>query len=366
MSSTRSGSGCARLTHAVEDVVKPVVLAEHVDDFLARMLPVARNVSPIAASREELRAAFDALGGHDATLGWELRPFKNTPFLRRADGGLLLLSQRLLLCWLGEGFHYRALTHAQHEGPRVSGKYTRLAGEVVERYALDLAVAAIRAPARVLSAQSYGHGGGSATSDVAIVDGDDLVLFEVHARRVSAGVAVAGEPETAATEVFKLIVTKIDQLGVCVGALLDGSAVLPDVDITAIKRIWPVVVSVGYVMQTPILWSYIHETKDAEKTAPLSDKRVQPMQVLSLEGFEVLLGLVEAGSSLPAMLARKTSGPFHERDLNAWLQGDSEAPSVKRRLSVLNRRWKEISDRLVMATRAAEGVVGSEWSEAPE
>lgn len=356
---------CA-MTRAVEDDVKPVVLAAHVDDFLARMLPAVRDLSMIAASREELRAAFGALGGDDAGLGWELRPFKRAPFLCRADGGLLLLSQSLLLSWLGEGFHYRALTYAQREGPQVSAKYTRLAGEVVERYALDLAEAAIAAPARVLGAQPYGRGGGSATSDVAVVDGDDLVLFEVHARRVSAGAAVAPEPETAATEVFKLIVTKIDQLGVCVGALLEGRAMLPDVDNTAIQRIWPVVVSVSYVMQSPKLWDYIRDAKDAEKTAPLNDKRVQPVQVLGIEGFEVLLGLVQAGVSLPAMLARKTSGPFRERDLNAWLHDDTRAPSAKRRLSVLDRGWQEISDRLLIATRAAEKAPRRASSAKPE
>lgn len=360
------GLGLCAMTHAVDDDVKPVVLAKHVDDFLTRMLPAARELPMIAVSRQELRAEFDALDGGDATLGWELRPFKRAPFLRRTDGGLLLLSQSLLLSWLGEGFHYRALTHAQREGPQVSGKYTRLAGEVVERYALDLAEAAIAAPARVVGAQPYGRGAGSATSDVAVVDGGDLMLFEVHARRVSAGAAVAGEPETAATEVFKLIITKIDQLGVCVGALLDGRAALPDLDITAIKRIWPVVVSVAYVMQTPNLWGYIRDAQDPKKTAPLVDKRVQPLQVLSIEDFEVLMGLVETGESLPAMLARKTRGPFRERDLKAWLRGDKRGPAAKRRLSTLDQRWKAISNRLVMATRAAEATLGSESSKAPE
>jgi hypothetical protein len=348
------GLGLCAMTSAVDEDVKPVVLSQHVDDFLAKMLPAAHGLPIIAASREELRAAFQALDGGDATLGWELRPFKNTPFLRRADGGLLLLSQSLLLSWLGEGFHYRALTHAQGEGPRVSAKYTRLAGEVVERYALDLAQSAVVAPARAVGAQPYGRRAGSATTDVAVIEGEDVALFEVHARRVSAGASIAGEPETAATEVFKLIVTKIDQLGVCIGALLSGRAKLPDVDTTTIKRIWPVVVSASYVMQTPNLWDYIREAQDPTKTTSLNDKRVQPLQVLSIEDFEVLLGLVEAGENLAAMLARKTNGPFRERDLKAWLHGDKRGPPNNRRLTVINQRWKEISDRLVIATRAAE------------
>ena len=88
------------------------------------------------------------------------------------------------------------------------------------------------------------------------MSGTDLVLFEIHARRVSATAAVAALP-VATLEVSRLLVEKADQLGPCIGALLRGDATLPGVDISQIDRIWPIVVSVGHVMQTHNLWEYV-------------------------------------------------------------------------------------------------------------
>ena len=246
------GFGLAAITHAFADEIRPLASTEHLDDLLAKLgLDVSRELPLISASRAELKQRFSALTGDvSEALGWELRPFKATPFLRLADGRLLLMAPPWLLSWVGEGFHYRALTYAQREcGKTTSGKYTTFAGEVVERYALDLAEATAPQSVRVLGEQSYGKKGKKLTSDVAIVTGSDLILFEVHARRVAATAAVTGTASEAILEVSKLLVGKADQLGGCVDALLSGEATLPDVQINDVKRIWPIVVAVGHLRQ---------------------------------------------------------------------------------------------------------------------
>ncbi len=331
-------------------------MAEHIDDLLVKLglEEVPRELPVISASRAELQASFVALGGGDETLAWEVRPFNTAPFLRLARGDLLLLGVPWLLSWLGEGFHYRAMSHAQKLGSAELLCYTRFVGEIVERYALDLARAAIPAPATVLGEQAYGKGGGKRTSDVAIVWGkDDLVLFEIHARRVAATVAVTGTAAQATTEVSKLLVVKVNQVGQCIAALLDGTASLPDVDIEEIERIWPVVVSVGHVMQTRNLWSYMRESVDPAKTSSFERSRVQPLQLLDIADYEKLLGLAEAGEDIPEMLARKAAGPFRERDLAAWLHGDRAAPSDEPRPSLLESRWGEIGDRVAQMAKLA-------------
>lgn len=164
-------------------------------------------------------------------------------FLRLASGDLLLLGRPWLLSWLGEGFHYRAMTHGQQLKPPQVLKYTTYVGEVVERYALELAEATFAAPVRVFGEQPYRSTDGDAyTSDVAVASGEDLVLFEVHSRRVAATAAVSGDAVGATTEVSRLLVGKAEQLGVCVHALLEGHATLPSVDIAGVRRIWPIVV----------------------------------------------------------------------------------------------------------------------------
>jgi hypothetical protein len=309
---------------------------------------VSGDLPVISASRSELRDAFARLGGRDGALAWELRPFKTTPFLRFGRDELLLLSAPWLLSWVSEGFHYRALSHAQQaEGRAQSERYTRFIGEVFERYALDLAeVAATRRPVEVFGEQSYGTTD-SRTSDVAIACRSDLVLFEIHARRVPASASITGDADEATGEIFQLLGRKVNQIGVCIAALLSGEATLPDVDIGSVKRIWPVVVTAGWVFQTPRLWEYVRTTTDPQKTAALADPRVGPLQVLAIDDYEMLMGLPEAGEDLPGMLKRKTMGPFRERDFGPWLSDDPRAPSSDIRLSILNTRWEEMSGRLL-------------------
>lgn len=280
------GFGLSAVTNAfVADPVKPRVQAGHLDELLTKLGlgRTPREVAVISASRTELQTSFKALGGGEAALSWEFRPFKSTPFLRLANGDLLLLGMPWLLSWLGEGFHYRALTHARHvQGEAKLLRYTRFMGEVVEQYALDLAHAAMDSRATVLGEQRYGRGGGNRTSDVAVVWGRDLILFEVHARRVAATALATGEVTEALSEVSKLLVVKIDQVAGCIDGLLDGTAKLPGVDFGAIERIWPVVVSVGHLMQTQPVWKYVLESVKAETTSTLAAARVQPLQLFDI------------------------------------------------------------------------------------
>jgi hypothetical protein len=355
------GFGLSAITQAFDGPVTPHILAAHVDDLLARIgqPETPRNLPVIASSRSEFNAQFAACGGGDATLPWEVRPFASTPFLRLTNGDVLLLSPAWLLSWLGEGFHYRALRRAQQAGSGTSAGYQRFAGEVTELYALDLAMAAVTNPDAVLGEQRYGRNDSERTSDVAIVSGSDLVLFEIHARRVSATVAVSGSASEATLEVTRLLVEKADQLGPCIGALLHREAILPGHEISQIERIWPIVVSVGHVMQTRNVWDYMRESMDKTKAAPLAESRVQPLQVMDISDYEKLLGLVEDGESLPGMLANKVRGPYRERDLAAWLHSPG-APPDEPRLSVLKRRWEEMTERLVQGSTAATEAAGAD------
>lgn len=349
------GFGLAAMTQAFDKDVRPRITAEHIDDLLNKLgLPAAsRDIPVISASRAELRVAFAALEGAGQALAWEQRPFKSTPFLRLARGDLVLLSPSWLLSWLGEGFHYRALKLAQHHGPEVSARYSRLAGEVTERYALDLAETAFNAPSRVLGEQPYGKGGGRRTTDLSVIAGTDVFLFEIHARRVTAAAAVTGGAADAMLEVSRLLVHKIGQVGLCTAALLSGEARLPSVDFAGVQRVWPIVVSVGHVMQTRTLWQYLRGAMDPDKTECFSDPRVQPLQVLDIEDFERLMGMVEAGEDLCTILSRKVAGPFRERDFAAWLHGDPGAPPSAR-MTVLKERWERIGELALISNVAGD------------
>jgi hypothetical protein len=109
-------------------------------------------------------------------------------------------------------------------------------------------------------------------------------------------------------------------LGVAVGALLDGKADLPGVDMTKVSRIVPVVVSAGRLWQTSHLWTYLDGARDAAKCASFTDRRVLPLQALDGGEYEKVLALAAAGGNLGELLADKATGPFRHRDLAVWMQ----------------------------------------------
>jgi hypothetical protein len=311
----------------------------------------AQALAVISGDREQLKAAFAELRAEGKRFIWELRPFNTTPFLRLRDGGgLLLLGRPWMLSWLGEGLHYRAMRVAQAEDTARSGgrsdhvqRYTAYAGQVFEAYCLRLAKDAINPPALVMGEQAYGKGGGGKTSDVAIVLGEDLILFEANARRVGAEPLLTGDPLDATNELAKLLVKKINQLGVTVGVLLSGAAALPGVDMASVRRIFPVVVAAGHVWQTSNLWGYLDAARDQEKCRPLEDPRVQPLQIADAGDYEKLLALAAHGSHMGELLAHKTSGAYSHRDLAVWLSEDPQAPDRRVRLPAVQATFESMT-----------------------
>jgi hypothetical protein len=254
-----------------------------------------------------------------------------------------------MLSWLGEGFYYRAMKMAQaDDANEVEGRtnhvqnYTAYTGQVFERYCLRHARAALGERSTVLGEQAYGQHLDKLTSDVAVLCGTDLILFEANARRVGAEPMVSGDPLEATKELSKLLVKKIDQLAVCIKALLSGEAQLPGIAIDSVKGIWPIVVAAGHVWQTQHLWAHLDSARNTEKATVFDDSRVQPLQAFDAGEFEMLLALALHGNDLAKMLKRKVSGPYRHRDLAVWLAEDKKAPDRDVRLPGTEAVWQEM------------------------
>jgi hypothetical protein len=329
----------------------PYIAPETVSEILSRAGLHGRETEAlklISASRAELQDAFADLQARGKRFVWELRPFNTTPYLRLNDGGLLLLGRPWMLSWLGEGFHYRAMKMAQaDDASEARGRtdhvqnYTAYTGHVFEQYCLRHARAALGDRSTVLGEQAYGQHLDKLTSDVAVLSGTDLILFEANARRVGAEPVVSGDPLQAAQELSKLLVKKIDQLASCMQALLSGEAQLLEITIDSVKRLWPVVVAAGHVWQTQHLWGHLESARDAEKAKVFDDPRAQPLQLLDASDFEMLLALTQS-TDLPKILKRKTSGPYRHRDLAVWLSEDPKAPDRDVRLPGVQAIWQEM------------------------
>jgi hypothetical protein len=157
------GASCNVWDDERQPYVAPATVAGVREMFgLAARANVAREV--ISADRAGYLQDFAELGGSGKRFIWELRPFNARPFLRTADGGLLLIGRPRLSSWLSEGFYSRPMRVAQAEDRVIGGRsdnvqrYTAYAGQTFERYCLDLAERTIKSPVRVWGKQPYAKG----------------------------------------------------------------------------------------------------------------------------------------------------------------------------------------------------------------
>jgi len=300
----------------------------------------------LSAPRAWYREQFAKLGDDLDTLAWERRPFLRRPFLRLGNGQWLLVAPRAIESWLGEGFLHRAMEAAERreESLRLRG----FLGAVFERYCLNLTRSVYvgeRPPGggRVYGEQEYDRGGGQLTSDVAIDLGPDVVMIEVVARRLTQEMQVFGDREVLERNLAPMLFNKMAQLGRVATDLFAGAATLPDVDIAHVERLWPVLVTAGDLMQTEILWDRI----DDRMPDALRGGRVQPLTVLDIGDFELLLGLVAEGESLPSILARKAAGPYRRLELSRLVVDELRIdPPLTMRPPVMNERWEALGQEM--------------------
>ncbi len=350
---TRCWDGDPRTTFKIH------TLPENFDDLLLKLGFLDRRreaLELISATREEFLAEFEASGTDSAHLAWETRPILTRPFLRLADDGLVLLSPRAMQSWLTEGVHYRLLTSAQNrsggEG-KISRAYTQFAGRLLEAYTLEemRSVLPGERPAgggRVHGELPYGPHGEKRTSDVAVDFGQDLVLIEVSNRRLRADTVIVGNNARVAEDIEKGIVVKLEQLDGCVEALIAGEAVIPDVDMTHVRRIWPVLVTASDITQTSELWSFVaSKAVHDDGRRYLSQTKVQPVTLLDTEDYDQLLGMVERGYALHELLAAKTKPEYRHLELAIWVNHDPKAPSIERPPKMVDEAFKRTMRRLV-------------------
>jgi hypothetical protein len=330
------------LSGAMDDDVDPgdrsVIAPPFGDGPLADR--VEAIVDLVSAPRQWYAEEFAATGDDLAAIAWERAPFLRRPFLRLVDGRWLLISPRMIDSWLGEGFYYRALDSARRRGE--ANRFFTFFGNLVETYCLDLTRSVYDGErpvggGRVHGEQRYGSHGGKRTSDIAIDLGPDLILIEVVSARFATDLRVYGNPEILAAALERMLFKKMGQIGGVTAAVLAGEARIPDVNRAHLERVWPIVVTGGELMQTELLWDRI----DAELPPELTAARVEPLTVLDIGDFELLLGLVSEGHHLPDVLRQKAHGAYRRLEIARWMHEERHLPlPLMQRPPVVVERWE--------------------------
>jgi hypothetical protein len=244
-----------------------------------------------------------------------------------------VLSPRGISSWLGAtGAYYRVLDVARARGRKDFEMFLRFNGWLQERYVRHLIHVAhpCLPPSRlvvrrVIPEVPYDVGKREMlTNDVTVDLGLDLVLFEVTAKRLTAKSLVEADAETIARDLRQLILDKMEQLGRVIRDVFDGHVLLPGVDLEHVRRVWPVIVCADGVFESPSLWDYIEREGGHHLDLSAAVRRaVKPLTMLDLEELETLMGIVDEGHSLVAVLERMSSPTWAGRGLKAWHYGDT-------------------------------------------
>lgn len=274
---------------------------------------------------------------NELRLAWETTPFMTKPLLRLPDGSLCLTSPRALQSFMTDGIYYRFLEIAAEEGKR--DHYTGFVGWLVERYVVEVFSEAFGprdiGNGRVTGDQEYG---GKKTSDVAVDYGDDLVLVEVVSTRLPLGVRAEADEGDLNKYLTRTIDDKLEQVDRVITDLHDKRARIPDVDITAVERIWPVLVTQGDLLPAGPLLAYVDKATEGFFEQP----GVQPLTMLGLADVEMLMGMIVGGENLIDVLREKSTGEYCNLPFSRWLT-DRRDP-LPARPPQLEQRWFDSTD----------------------
>ncbi len=291
----------------------------------------------ISAPRSFYVDGFRRSHGNELRLAWETTPFMTKPLLQLRDGSLCLTSPRALQSFMTDGIYYRFLDIAAREGKR--DHYTGFVGWLVERYVVEVFSESFGlrdvGNGRVTGDQEYA---GKKTSDVAIDYGEDLVLVEVVSTRLPLGVRAEGDESDLSTYLTRTVDDKLEQVDRVITDLNDKRARIPDVDITAVKRIWPVLVTQGDLLPAGPLIAYVNEATERF----FEQSGVQRLTMLGLADIEMLMGMIVSGENLIDVLRDKAMGHYADLPFSRWLI-DQRKP-LPARPPQLEQRWFASAD----------------------
>jgi len=294
---------------------------------------VASGFAAIAETREWYREQFTRSGEHPRRAAYEIQPFLRRPALVQNDGNVLPLSPRAIEGWLSPaGWYYRFVDLAKTEGGNsLRQRFSRFNGLLHEMYARQLVYAAHPYPKARRRALGTGFVWPAReyrvrkqtfeTTDVTLDLGLDLVLFEVTAKRVSEPSLTEASAESVRNDLRMMIEDKMKQVGRVIKDLWEEPTRLPEVNLTYIQRVWPVVVVGDGLFQNPSIWEYIQDKAGHHLKHPRSrvNASIQPVLLIDLEELEMLMGAVSEGLSLIEIFERKVSDPWVSRDMKSLL-----------------------------------------------
>lgn len=223
------------------------------------------------------------------------------PFVEVELGRVVLAAPQALDNALAMGWVYAIADARRMQDPKMSLQLWIFFGAFFESY-----IGAIFA--RVAQSISGAVWSGVKTAwgdvDVAIADGESLILCEIVSGRMSE--AVLNDPankRAVEEQLTKVLYEKADQVGEHARRFLTGELTLPGVDHRKIRNIYPLVVQFRSIPREEPMERLIEERTKAALDG--CDKRVRGIEILDAESIEGLEQHLRAGIALGRLIDEK-------------------------------------------------------------
>jgi len=244
------------------------------------------------------------------TIAFGFRAMREFPLVRHGDA-VSPISLRFLRERVTTGLLWRLRDHGLADRVNVAAFLGELFEEYIYRKLAEAHAEGTPTPfvSRVHRAVPYRLGGDAFQSTDVVIDyGDRLVMIEValSSPRLEDTQIRAGRGEFE-RDVDRIVVQNARQLDRNLKALLAGAHQISGVDPTRVRRVYPVIVTLGSMPDGDLLWAEYEEALNRAHVLQSSEigRDIARLQLLSAEEVELLRYLIPQGPSLADLLSRK-------------------------------------------------------------
>jgi hypothetical protein len=86
----------------------------------------------------------------------------------------------------------------------------------------------------------------------------------------------------------------------------------------------------------------LYDLVEASLPPVFADARVQTLVILDPEDLEYLIGMVEGGAALPAILDARQKSPFRKLEFSRWANESPGSPGRDSRPTFAIERWERV------------------------
>ncbi len=120
--------------------------------------------------------------------------------------------------------------------------------------------------------------------------GPDMLVAEVTSSHLTQATLVVGDRHKREKDIDKILVNKLVPFAARIRDLRSGWVPVPDVNIEAVCRFWPILVICEPLLQTDPLWDFID--RHCDRKLFTGQARVMAPTIVEIDEFEGLMGAV--------------------------------------------------------------------------